>query len=183
LLVNANSKLQAIPGEPESIFLKHHTEITASVVDAIFHLPKAHREASLTPPASQRISLADATTSGPPAESGAGPFVRSTGAAGSLEGQHHMDLDNHEHDAAEEPYDPDVKFEGPDYDYGSEEDDEDEPDKINGLTFSEMDIVINRVSDGSISDAERAEAAMLMLGMAGSRRRPQPLSPLIDLGR
>jgi len=51
----------------------------------------------------------------------------------------------------------DIDFEEPGYD--SEEDGE--PDTINGRTFPEMR------SDGKISDRERAEAAMLMLGVAG----------------
>ena len=42
-----------------------------------------------------------------------------------------------------------------------------EPDTINGLTFPEMRTVLQRVSDGTIQDRDRAESAMLMLGMAG----------------
>ena len=42
-----------------------------------------------------------------------------------------------------------------------------EPDTINGLTFSQMETVLQKVSDGTISGQERVEAAMLMLGMAG----------------
>jgi hypothetical protein len=57
-----------------------------------------------------------------------------------------MDPDNYERDALEDPSDPDINFGGPGYDYGSEEDDE--PGPIDALTFSEMDTVINRVSDG-----------------------------------
>jgi hypothetical protein len=49
--------------------------------------------------------------------------------------------------------------------YSTEEDDE--PDTINGLTFPEMKTVLHRVSDGTVPDLERAESAMLMLGMAG----------------
>jgi hypothetical protein len=142
LLVNANSKLKATPGRSEDPTPRHHAELTALIVNAIFHVPETHQEASPIPLASQQIFLADG-------------------------GQHHMDLDNHEHDTVEDTSDPDVQFEGSDYDYGSEE--VDEPGTINGLTFSEMDTVMNRVSDGRISDAERAEAAMLMLGMAGGK--------------
>ena len=46
-------------------------------------------------------------------------------------------------------------------------DDDGELDTINGLTFSQMETILQRVSDGTISDLERAEAAMLMLGMGG----------------
>jgi hypothetical protein len=42
-------------------------------------------------------------------------------------------------------------------------------DTINGLTLPEMHTVLQRVSDGMISDSERGEAAMLMLGMAGGK--------------
>ena len=62
----------------------------------------------------------------------------------------------------------DIKFKEPEFEepeYDSERNDE--PGMINGLTSSEMDTVIERVSDGRISDRERADAAMLMLGMAG----------------
>ena len=51
----------------------------------------------------------------------------------------------------------------------SDSEDEDESDTINGLTFPEMEAVMQRVSDGSISDQERVEAAMVMLGMAGGK--------------
>ena len=86
-----------------------------------------------------------------------------------------------------------------DSEHESEEDsEEDEPNMINGLTFPEMENVLQRVSDGTISPEERAEAAMLMLGMAGgefllphlihcltqepgrNRGRPHALSPLIE---
>ena len=60
---------------------------------------------------------------------------------------------------------PDSVVDFEDADYYSEEDDE--PDTINGPTFPEMETVIQRASDGTISAEERAEAAMLMLGMAG----------------
>lgn len=46
------------------------------------------------------------------------------------------------------------------FEYGPE----DALDTINGVTFPEMGTVLQRVSDGTISDRERAEAAMLMLG-------------------
>ena len=38
---------------------------------------------------------------------------------------------------------------------------------VNGLTFSQMETVLKKVSDGTISEQERAKAALLMLGMAG----------------
>jgi hypothetical protein len=52
-------------------------------------------------------------------------------------------------------------------DYYEDDDELDEDnDTTNGLTFPEMRNVLQRVSDGTISDSQRAEAAMLMLGMA-----------------
>ena len=54
-------------------------------------------------------------------------------------------------------------------DYFEDDDLVEDDDKINGLTFPEMRTVLQRVSDGTISDSQRAEAAMLMLGMAGGK--------------
>ena len=51
----------------------------------------------------------------------------------------------------------------------NEDDDLVEDDTINGLTFPEMRTVLQRVSDGTTSDSERAVAAMLMFGMAGGK--------------
>lgn len=68
--------------------------------------------------------------------------------------------------------DPDIELEGSNYHgsncYSEEDEEDDEPDTTNGLTFSQMESVLQRVSDGTISDQERVEAAMLMLGMAGA---------------
>ncbi|KAI5887984.1 uncharacterized protein SCHCODRAFT_02752297 [Schizophyllum commune H4-8] len=46
----------------------------------------------------------------------------------------------------------------------------DEDDLINGLTTEEMSRVIRQVSNPRATDAARAQAAMLMFGMAGPRR-------------
>lgn len=53
----------------------------------------------------------------------------------------------------------DTDFEEPDYE-------DDEPYTVNGFPLPGMKTVLQRVSDGKISCRERAEAAMLMLGMA-----------------
>ena len=151
LLVNANSKLQAIKHEATSETLQVHMLLVALAVDAIFHVPKEIRSRSRMPPPSPSVPHTDVSTLDPSA------------------------------------------FEG--FDYDSEEDDDD-PETINGLTFSEMEIVLKKVSDGEASGEERADAAMLMLGMAGGEllfsrtassfrfkalghKRTQPLSPLI----
>ena len=69
--------------------------------------------------------------------------------------------------AEEERPDSDIDFEGSGYDSEEDDEEDDEPDTINGLTYPEMEAVIQRASDGTISAKERTEAAMLMLGMAG----------------
>jgi len=70
------------------------------------------------------------------------------------------------HEEYEGEYDEDEDEE----DYEEDDEEDDEPDTINGLTFPPMDAAIQRASDGTISAEERAEAAMLMLGMAGGER-------------
>jgi len=55
-------------------------------------------------------------------------------------------------------------------DYYEDDDCVEDDDTINGLTFPEMRAVLQRLSDGTISDSQRGEAAMLMLGMAGGKR-------------
>ncbi|KAL1720219.1 hypothetical protein EV715DRAFT_272090 [Schizophyllum commune] len=48
----------------------------------------------------------------------------------------------------------------------------DEEDLINGLTIQEMDSAIRQASNPRSTDAARAQAAMLMFGMAGDHRLP-----------
>ncbi|KAL1682144.1 hypothetical protein EV122DRAFT_287396 [Schizophyllum commune] len=48
----------------------------------------------------------------------------------------------------------------------------DEDDLINGLTTEEMSQVLRQVSNPRATDAARAEAAMLMFGMAGRAQQP-----------
>jgi len=54
-------------------------------------------------------------------------------------------------------------------DYNEDDDLVEDDDTINGLTFPEMKTVLQRVSDGTTSDSERAAAAMLMFGMTGGK--------------
>jgi hypothetical protein len=61
----------------------------------------------------------------------------------------------------------DMDFNDSDDDSEEDSEEDDDPNTINGLTPSEMETVLQRVSDGTISADERTEAAMLMLGMAG----------------
>ena len=118
LLVNANSKLQAVRGESCDSILEHYASITERVVEEIFHVR-------------QDSDIA--------------------------EDRSNLDI------KFIEPEFEESKFEEPKYD--SERNDE--PGMVNGLTPSEMDTILERVSDSRISDRERADAAMLMLGMAG----------------
>ena len=189
LLVNANSKLQGAkrradypPGVETYItfvevaitaifFFPHGLQKQVSPELQKKILPGPQRKApSPVLPAPSPLSRLHPTTPEPPTES----------RGDSVAGGEYSDLD--------------IGFE--DSDYYTEEDEEDnEPDTINGLTFPEMETVLQRVSDSTISDRERAEAAMLMLGMTGGelsllcatlcsfRRRapgPQALSPLIE---
>jgi len=57
---------------------------------------------------------------------------------------------------------PNIDFED---DYNLNRDDD--PDKINRLSFSEIDTLLQQVSDGGISGQEWADAAIMMLRMAG----------------
>lgn len=139
MLVNANSKLQNIMRTPQYPELEGYAYAVKNAVDAIFHVPE-NAQPVPTFPAAHSPNI---TIPGPSSKSG-----RDTRDGGVDEG--HSDFAN-DFDKTEE--------------YSSEEDDE--PDTINGLTFPEMKTVLQRVSDGTISDRERAEAAMLMLGMAG----------------
>lgn len=86
-----------------------------------------------------------------------------------------MDLEHQEANPVEDLSDPDIYLE--EFDGGFEGDG---PDTVNGLTFPEMEIVLNRVSDGRISGEERAEAAMLMLGMAGGKFSFPSTTPFSD---
>jgi len=46
---------------------------------------------------------------------------------------------------------------------------DDDLEKINGLSFSKMETLLQQVSDGKISCRAWADAAMMMLGMAGGK--------------
>ncbi|KAF9647201.1 hypothetical protein BDM02DRAFT_2747636 [Thelephora ganbajun] len=179
LLVNANSKLQAAKRrakDPIDIETISYTEIVALAVNVIFFVPRGLQKQapSLIPPVPSLSSRQYPGVTAP------GSPTQSHGDRNDLKGQDPGGVSPKDGDVVEEGHsDLDVEFD--DFDYDPEEDDEedDEPDTINGLTFSEMETVLQRVSDGTISEGERAEAAMLMLGMAGGHGHPQALSPLI----
>jgi len=162
LLVNANSKLQSIRQRTDNAVLSTYIYAVKAVVDLIFHVPKqVHKQAMSPVPPVPSLLPAQSThhTNITP-----GPSTKPHGDGGGLQGQNSMDSGPQASGVvAEDHSNLDIGFEEPDY--NPEEDDE--PDAINGLTFSEMETVLQRASDGGISDRERADAAMLMLGMAG----------------
>jgi len=162
LLVNANQKLQSARQKSDNGVIEHYAGVVKATVDAIFYVPKQVQNPapSLVPPGPSLSSVdyPDIATPGPSAES--------RGIGGDLQEGCSMRLDSQDGDIViVGEVHPNLDFDFGDPGYGSEEDDE--PDTINGLTFSEMRTVLQRVSDGRISDRERADAAMLMLGMAG----------------
>jgi len=143
--------------------LAPHSIVTRQAVDQIFHVPEEVRNqppppvSSVSPPPSGQYL--DASIPGAP--------TQPSGGRDDHQGQGPLNLDRQEGGAVEGRPDLDIDF--PEPGYCPEEDDEDEEDEdmINGLTFPEMRTVLQRVSDGRISDGERADAAMLMLGMGG----------------
>ena len=170
LLVNANSKLQSVKQPSCLPDLAHYILIVENTIREIFYVPEQvpNRDPSLVPsvPSSSSGQYQDVANTGTLAQPRKGGDGYQT--------QDSMDLDRRDDGTVEEDHSNlNITFEDPGCDhvgYDDDEEDEDEDedeDMINGLTFSEMRTVQRRVSDGTISSEERAEAAMLMLGMAG----------------
>ena len=157
VLVNANSKLQNIVGSVSSPALVHFARTVAEAVAAIFHVPKEvlDQTPSLIPPV-PALPSAHYPRIGTP-----GTSSESDRESNVHEGQYSMDLGRQESGVVEGHSNFADNVEDDDF----EEDNE--LDTINGLTFFEMRTVLQRVSGSTISDSERGEAAMLMLGMAG----------------
>ena len=164
LLVNANSKLQSVARISENLHIRQYAHLVGNAVAAIFHVPKEVRD--------QTLPLIPPVPALPPAHhpdiATAGPSFQTQTGKDSDPGQDSMDLDRQGGsgvvDEGHTNFDNDVQEYG--FEEEDDDDEDDEPDTINGLTFPEMGTVLQRVSDGTISDSERAEAAMLMLGMA-----------------
>ena len=164
LLVNANSKLQAASkrsGYP--YHLNGYIDLVPFAIKAIFYAPpELERPPSLwsvlSPPPDLDVTnpeqRSDTTTPDPSTQSH---------GDGGLRGQDRMNLESKDGSGVVEDHLVS------DTDYEESGSDSEEGDMINGLTFPEMETVLRRVSDGTISDHERAEAAMLMLGMAGGQ--------------
>jgi len=170
LLVNANSKLQGVANRRHlHPALLQYIGVIKGAIAAIFFVPRevqlSDKISSSTPPVPPLTSAQRSNVPAPPSP------ARPHGDGDDPHGGDTADPD-YQSGGAEEGH-SDLDFEDPYQDSGedgSEEDDseeDDEPDTINGLTFSEMETVLQRVSDGELSPEERAEAAMLMLGMAG----------------
>ena len=157
LLVNANSKLQSAIGSNPHPIVQPLAQIVAQAVALIFHVPKEVQDQtpSLVPPVPALPSAYYPSIETQSTSSGSGT------ESNVPEGQHSMDLD-HQGGIVEEDF-SDLA------DYYEDDELVDDNDTINGLTFPEMSTVLQRVSDGTISDSERGEAAMLMLGMAGGK--------------
>ena len=180
LLVNANSKLQAAaqrPDHPPGI--DDHVKLVSHAVDLIFFVPDGLEEQPSSPtspvpplPSSQSHNVPGPST---PSRKRRGKGPKGSGAVEEEHSNSDVEEEHSDSDVEEERSDSDVEEERPDPDVGfgfdddffEEDDEDDEPDTINGLTLSEMETVLQRVSDSTISAKERAEAAMLMLGMAG----------------
>ncbi len=157
LLVNANSKLQNVIGSNFQPVVQQIAQTVAQAVALIFHVPKEARDQtpSLIPPVPALPSAYYPSVGTPGTPSGSGiesnviegrPSIRLDRQSGIVE-EDHSDL----------------------ADYYEDDDLVENDDTINGLTFPEMRTVLQRVSDGTISDSQRGEAAMLMLGMAGGK--------------
>lgn len=159
--MNANSKLQHVaPRSDNPLILSSYISNVKIAVDLIFHVPKQIQDLVL-PSAQPEFQVPHH------------PNVGIPGPSNGLGGDEDDSQESDRLDSGSDGQDDDVPEEGhpdsdvdltEDSDYDDEEDDE--PDTINGLTFSEMEMVMQRASDGSIPAQERADAAMLMLGMA-----------------
>ena len=162
LLVNANSKLQNIKNFANNSTLRSYITAIEATIDTIFHVPKEVHDLE------SRLAEPE-------------PSHLSTRCEHSHQ-QSSMDLARQDSSSTENNHlSPNADPAEPDYDDEEEDDDEeddddeeedDEPNTIHGLTFSEMETVIQRASDGRISARERADAAMQMLGMGGGEVSP-----------
>jgi len=154
LLVNANSKLQNIKHQINDPILISYATIIEATVGAIFHVPEGLQNQDSPVPSNLPTPC--------PSITDPGPSTKHHGDRGDYK-QDSMDLDHQDGSGAKEDHiDSYINSDEP-------SDEDDDPDMVNGLTFPEMRMVLQQVSDGRISDQERAEAAMLMLGMAGGK--------------
>ena len=172
LLVNANAKLQAAKrrkGYPPGI--ANYIVNIEAVVEQIFFVPRGIQD--------QALPLASGVPDGK--ETRGRDLSNISSKDGDLVDEERPDFNaDPEYSDEYSGEDDEEGYEEYEEEYDEEDDEEsDEPDTINGLTFPEMEIVIQRASDGTISAKERAEAAMLMLGMAGGERLLLSISSLL----
>ena len=161
--------------------VKKYMECVEEVVKEIFFVPHGPQKKASPTPQKKEVLL-----------STPGPSTQPQGGGGN-KGRHRRRGRKDDGAVEKEHSNSDVEFEDSDYCSGENREDN-ESETVNGLTFSQMETVLQRVSDGAIPDQERVEAAMLMLGMGGElslfcaallplRRRapgPQGLLPLIE---
>ena len=157
LLVNANSKLQNVKELNLQPVVQQIARAVEQAIALIFHVPKEVRDQnpSLIPPVPDLPSAYYPSVGTPGTPSGSG--IESN----VIEGQPSMGLDRQSGIVEEDHSDL--------ANYYEDDDLVEDDDTINGLTIPEMKAVLQRVSDGTISDSQRGEAAMLMLGMAGGK--------------
>jgi len=163
LLVNANAKLQAAEKRDDyPSEARPYITLINDVVQQIFFVPRGIQDQAPLP-ASGVLDSRKARGQDP---------SNICDKDGGLADEEHPDFDaDPEYSDNYSEGDDEEGYEEYEEEYDQEYDEEDdEPDMINGLTFPEMETVIQRASDGTISAEERAEAAMLMLGMAGGER-------------
>ena len=154
LLVSVHSKIQSVKQKSENYTLRFFARAIESAVDPIFHIPEQVQSGTPSP-VSPGLSLL--STQYPniavPREDRDDP-----------QGQGSVGLNCQDDDIVEEDHaNLGINFGESNYDLEEEGD----PDTVNGLEFSEMETVLQRASNGKILDRGRAEAPMLMLGMAG----------------
>ena len=184
LLVNANSKLQAAKRRDDfpSGDIRVYITNVEDAIKAIFFVPREVQKQTplltpLVPPIpSGQQSHVPALRRSPRTQEDKGDSKKPRGQGSSNSGSEDGGLADEGRpgfeDSEEDSYEGEEEGDEGEGDGEYEDEDEydeedDEPDTINGLTFPEMETVIQRASDGTISAEERAEAAMLMLGMAG----------------
>jgi len=165
LLVNANSKLQGVANQDNlPPVLISYIGAVGAVIPAIFFVPHGLQLSDKTSPSIPPV---------PPLTSAQRPNVptppspaRPHGDSDDPHGQDTADPDD-QNGGAEEGFSNSGFLRVLVGVFEDDSEDDEEPDTTNGLTFSEVETVLQRASDGKLSPEERAKAAILMLGMAG----------------
>lgn len=155
LLLNVDAKLQALPAAVHPTIEEIRTAVQA-VIKLIFFIPDLLQDPgpypnrSFVPPTPQQTSVLGAA------------LPRGTSARTDA---FHADLEPG-HGGATEALD--LGSVGSDSESESDSASGQSPNAVNGLSPEQIDTIVDQVSDGTLSDGARAQAAMMMLGMAGS---------------